>query len=187
MTKYESFNIEPGQTSWPDMPEYYKKAYFAKKAAEPKKIKKKLIRSYNMPSSLDVFITGSSRPQLWPLFWESYKDMVKIRLPHEVTVHEDFVYPDQSNKVMISLGGGAIKRRFKIVPGLSVVKLPVGMTVEQALEKLNKTDGVLYAEPDYKVRALSTFPNDPNFDQLWGMHNTGQTGGTVDADIDAPP
>ena len=93
---------------------------------------------------------------------------------------------DQSNKIMISLGGGAIKRRFKIVPGLSVVKLPPGMEVEDALEKLNKADGVLYAEPDYKVRALSTFPNDPRFDDLWGMHNTGQTGGTVDADIDAP-
>ncbi|PKL60147.1 MAG: hypothetical protein CVV33_04170, partial [Methanomicrobiales archaeon HGW-Methanomicrobiales-4] len=29
-------------------------------------------------------------------------------------------------------------------------------------------------------------PNDPYFSSLWGMHNTGQTGGTVDADIDAP-
>ena len=29
-------------------------------------------------------------------------------------------------------------------------------------------------------------PNDPFFDQLWGLHNTGQTGGTADADIDAP-
>ncbi|MHC4362930.1 MAG: S8 family serine peptidase, partial [Planctomycetota bacterium] len=28
--------------------------------------------------------------------------------------------------------------------------------------------------------------NDPRFDDLWGMHNMGQTGGTVDADIDAP-
>ena len=28
-------------------------------------------------------------------------------------------------------------------------------------------------------------PNDPGFGQLWGLHNTGQNGGTVDADIDA--
>ena len=92
----------------------------------------------------------------------------------------------ENNQILNALCGGAIIHNFKIVPGLSVVKLPVGMTVEQALEKLNKTDGVLYAEPDYKVRALSTFPNDPRFNDLWGMHNTGQTGGTVDADIDAP-
>jgi len=30
------------------------------------------------------------------------------------------------------------------------------------------------------------FPNDPMFNQQWALHNTGQTGGTPDADIDAP-
>ena len=45
---------------------------------------------------------------------------------------------------------------------------------------------VLYAEPDYDLRILDTFPNDPDFSSLWGMHNTGQSGGTPDADIDAP-
>lgn len=44
---------------------------------------------------------------------------------------------------------------------------------------------VAYAEPDYIVHALTT-PNDPSFSQLWGMNNTGQTGGAADADIDAP-
>jgi hypothetical protein len=33
---------------------------------------------------------------------------------------------------------------------------------------------------------LSIKPNDPQFNQLWGLNNTGQTGGTPDADIDAP-
>ena len=32
----------------------------------------------------------------------------------------------------------------------------------------------------------ATFPNDPRFDEQWALHNTGQTGGTPDADIDAP-
>jgi len=30
------------------------------------------------------------------------------------------------------------------------------------------------------------FPDDPMFNQQWGLHNTGQSGGTPDADIDAP-
>ena len=29
-------------------------------------------------------------------------------------------------------------------------------------------------------------PNDPSFPRLYGLNNTGQTGGTADADIDAP-
>ena len=44
---------------------------------------------------------------------------------------------------------------------------------------------VEYAEPNYIYRT-SDIPNDPSFNQQWGLHNTGQTGGTPDADIDAP-
>ena len=90
------------------------------------------------------------------------------------------------NRILSSLGGAALKRNFKIVPGLSVVKLPGWMTVKEALKIFNKADGILYAEPNYEVRAIWTFPDDTRFDELWGMHNTGQTGGTADADIDAP-
>jgi Leucine-rich repeat (LRR) protein len=42
-----------------------------------------------------------------------------------------------------------------------------------------------YIEPDYIIRLNST-PNDSNFNKLWGLHNTGQTGGTPNADINAP-
>jgi len=105
MSKYKSFNIEPGMSTWIDQPEDYKKAYFEslKKTAESKSITGspvvKTKRSYKFPS-LDVLITGSSRPLLWPLFWESYKKMCIIRAPHKVMVHEDFVFPGESQKVM---------------------------------------------------------------------------------------
>ncbi len=92
----------------------------------------------------------------------------------------------QKASILESLGGATVKRTFTIVPGLDVIELPTEMTVEQAVEQLNNTEGVLYAQPNYEVYALSTIPNDTLFDDLWGMHNTGQSGGTVDADIDAP-
>jgi hypothetical protein len=41
------------------------------------------------------------------------------------------------------------------------------------------------AERDYLVFP-SLLPDDTSFAQLWGLNNTGQTGGTADADIDAP-
>ena len=52
-------------------------------------------------------------------------------------------------------------------------------------KRLNRSSLVQYAEPNYVLRTQAT-PNDPLFSQLYGLHNTGQTGGTNDADIDAP-
>jgi len=53
------------------------------------------------------------------------------------------------------------------------------------IELLKQDPRVAFVEPNYIV-SIAKIPNDPNFDQLWGLHNTGQTLGTLDADIDAP-
>jgi len=87
--------------------------------------------------------------------------------------------------LLAQAGGATVEREYRFVPGLCLVKLPQGASVEQALASLNGTAGVVYAEPDYQVKALG-IPNDARFSELWGMHNTGQTGGQTDADIDAP-
>ena len=62
-------------------------------------------------------------------------------------------------------------------------------TIDTVLQAITTYGGrtrlVKYAEPDYVVYAVAT-PNDPRYAELWGMNNTGQTGGTPDADIDAP-
>ena len=42
-----------------------------------------------------------------------------------------------------------------------------------------------FIEPNFIVQASIT-PNDTNFSSLWGLHNTGQSGGVADVDIDAP-
>ena len=47
-----------------------------------------------------------------------------------------------------------------------------------------ETTGVSYVEPDFVI-APNAIPNDPSFSRLWGLANTGQSGGTVGADIDA--
>ena len=53
------------------------------------------------------------------------------------------------------------------------------------LERLNRDSRIEYAEPNYEVK-IDVIPDDPDFNKLWGLHNTGQTRGIVDADIDAP-
>ena len=59
-----------------------------------------------------------------------------------------------------------------------------GMSVEQAIAKLEHNPHVEYVEPNYEIH-VDVVPNDPRFPDLYGMRNTGQTGGTAGADIKA--
>ncbi len=68
---------------------------------------------------------------------------------------------------------------------LYVLELEQGVNVLDAVSEYSKDPDVEYAELNYIVH-ISAMPNDPSFSNLWGLHNTGQTGGTADADIDAP-
>ncbi len=52
-------------------------------------------------------------------------------------------------------------------------------------ERLSKLPNIEYAKPVGLAR-VCVFPNDVYFSTQWSLHNTGQSGGTVDADIDAP-
>jgi len=81
--------------------------------------------------------------------------------------------------------GATIKREFKSVPGLHLVKLSTEGNFNRALRAYHKDPNVLYAEPNYIVHIFEE-PNDPLFPQQWGLSNTGQQGGTPGADIHAP-
>ncbi|MBE9040304.1 hypothetical protein IQ235_05795, partial [Oscillatoriales cyanobacterium LEGE 11467] len=56
--------------------------------------------------------------------------------------------------------------------------------VESAIAAHSNNPAIEYIEPNYIVQTTA-IPDDPDFDQHWGLNNTGQTGGTPDADIDA--
>jgi len=112
------------------------------------------------------------------------EDQLLVRFAPQADVCEPDVA--RANTLMSTLGSASVEQEYSIVPGLCLIRLPEGMTVEEGIRALGQRDDVLYVEPNYKVKALSLIPNDPMFSQLWNMHNTGQTGGTADADIDAP-
>jgi subtilisin family serine protease len=59
-----------------------------------------------------------------------------------------------------------------------------GRTVADAIARYRNHPAVEFIEPNYIVTTL-TEPDDPLFSDLWGLHNTGQTGGTPGADIHA--
>ncbi len=76
-------------------------------------------------------------------------------------------------------------RSFRLLRDLALVQVQAGTRMQDAIQRLSASSAVRYAEPNYIVTAAA-IPNDPRFPELYGLNNTGQTGGTPDADIDAP-
>ncbi|PKA17567.1 S8 family serine peptidase [Leptospira haakeii] len=58
--------------------------------------------------------------------------------------------------------------------GISQVELREGQTVEEAITEYSTHPDVEYVQPNYIYHA-NTSPNDPIYNQLWGMNNTGQS------------
>jgi subtilisin family serine protease len=69
----------------------------------------------------------------------------------------------------------------EIVPGLCLVRVSPEDTL-QAIESLRLRPDVLYAEPNY-IRRIDAVPNDPRYGEMWALKNTGQSSGSVGADI----
>jgi thermitase len=71
------------------------------------------------------------------------------------------------------------------VAGVGAKVLRVTGDPAAVARELERSPQVLYAEPNFILRAQA-IPNDPRFGELYGLDNNGQTGGSADADIDAP-
>ena len=79
--------------------------------------------------------------------------------------------------------GGRVVQEFPNL-GALLIELPANATAMAALG-LAAEPAVRYAQPNYTY-TLGQLPDDTRLGDLWGLHNTGQAGGTADADIDAP-
>lgn len=72
-----------------------------------------------------------------------------------------------------------------LVQGLVHAQITSGNSMQRTLGSLRSNRFVEFAEPNYLLSAQA-IPNDPQFGALWGLDNTGQTGGLPGADMDAP-
>jgi len=93
--------------------------------------------------------------------------------------------PDAVLSGNIDLHGAKITQSLELVDGLYELQLSQGMSVEGALAVFQSDTRVATAEANYRLM-LEGIPNDPQFSSMYGLNNSGQTGGTIDADIDAP-
>ncbi len=68
---------------------------------------------------------------------------------------------------------------------VNVVDLPNDLSVREGIEVYEDNPEIEYAEPDF-ILEPSAMPDDPSYGNMYGLNNTGQTGGTPGADTDAP-
>jgi subtilisin family serine protease len=102
--------------------------------------------------------------------------LVKLRSSANVAQIEQELEVDRNDRV----GGGTTLRRVHSAKH----------KVAELLSRLSSRGDIEYAEPNFVVRATS-LPNDPWFQQLWGLFNTGQAvngvAGLAGADINVTP
>lgn len=69
---------------------------------------------------------------------------------------------------------------------LYCVRLPARVTTRVGVRRFLRERDVAFCHPNFLYHAVNSRPNDPFFEYLWGLENTGQENGTGDADVDAP-
>jgi hypothetical protein len=73
-------------------------------------------------------------------------------------------------------------------PYMGIVLVGVDSTEDEnvMLQKINSVRGVTLSQLNHYTQDRNTVPNDTYYSSMWSLDNTGQSGGTPDADIDAP-
>jgi thermitase len=102
-------------------------------------------------------------------------------VPDEVLVKFQPGTPGQVRTSVHRQHGGAVRDHISALD-VDVVAVPAG-AVLQRVAAYSRNPNVSYAEPNFIAQAVLT-PSDPYFGRQWGLNNTGQTGGTPDADMD---
>lgn len=93
---------------------------------------------------------------------------------------------------LAAANGLAVAKQYKMLSAQgkgTYIKVTGKQSTEELVAMLKADPNVESVSPNY-IRRLDVVPNDTDFRQVWGLHNTGQTvngiSGTYDADIDAP-
>jgi len=68
---------------------------------------------------------------------------------------------------------------------LFAIRLPLAVNRDSAIIMLENLPQIIRGEKNQRGEDFQICPNDTHFNKQWSLHNTGQWGGTPDADIDA--
>jgi thermitase len=117
--------------------------------------------------------------------------LTRYFLPDEFTVQfREGVEAARAEELVQRQGSRVL--RSQRTPGYYTLVVPDGQGLFEAIRRFSELPEVAFAEPSEVGfnDALPYLPDDPDFPQLWGLRNTGQTvngvAGTADIDIDTP-
>jgi subtilisin family serine protease len=81
--------------------------------------------------------------------------------------------------------GVKARRNFRRLTRQQVLEVESVASIPEAIARLRESGLYEFVEPDY-IRGVQAVPNDSRYAEQWSLNNSGQSGGTPDADIDAP-
>ncbi len=108
---------------------------------------------------------------------QGYTDRKLLALPVATAADSDLLNLESAR-------GFTLDRAFARIDGLRVLRVPAGMKVSEARAELAASGMYHFVEYDY-IKQTAATPGDPDFAAglQWHHQNTGQSGGTVGADI----
>ncbi len=116
--------------------------------------------------------------------------LTRYFLPDECTVQfQEEVSTEDAKRIIEEIGSSIIVKQR--TAGYYTIAILEGKGLFETIRQLSELDEVLFAEPsEFGLNdALAYIPDDPDFERLWGLRNTGQTlkgtTGTPGADIRA--
>lgn len=115
----------------------------------------------------EIAITGSSRPSVYPIFWESFNKMVKMEGKPKITAYEDVIFRDQSNKVKNYIKP-KVDDYIEIQPNRRL-----GYVLNMILNNV-KTQYFVYLQEDWKFlkeididKIIKVMDENPRIKQVW--------------------
>lgn len=95
--------------------------------------------------------------------------VVKLKAGTEPTSDADLM----AEEIVRAPGVRAEALTTRLHAGIQLIHLNRSLSVEDAVRRAQEDPRVEYAEPDYFVYTMDTVPNDPFFNQMWGLSNDG--------------
>ncbi len=126
------------------------------------------------------FFMATSVAFLFAFTAQAKIDLNQKHVPGELIVK----FKNDTYKSSIVTMSATEKNSFR-ASNAKLYKFPSVLDMEKTIAELESDPNVEYVELNGIYELQANIPDDERFDELFGMHNEGQTGGTEDADIDA--